>query len=71
MIVKEIKRILKDDGIFYCSVPVPERKPEDSVIRGTLPPASELEKLFTDAGFLFQASDMKNGALFYFSAVKK
>ena len=70
-IAKEIKRILKKDGIFYCSVPVPERKPEDSIIRGTLPPASELEKIFTDAGFLFQASDMKNGALFYFSAVKK
>ena len=70
-IAKEIKRILKKDGIFYCSVPVPERKPEDSIIRGTLPPAAELEKIFTEAGFLFQETDIINGALFYFSAVKK
>ena len=68
---EEIKRIIKPGGAFYCSVPVPERKPAKSIIWGTLPSAAELETVFTNAGFSFTEYNIINGAVFYFKAVKK
>ena len=35
-VIKEVKRVLKNRGIFICSVPVPERNQKQSVIRGEL-----------------------------------
>ena len=70
-VAEEIKRILKTGGAFYCSVPVPERKPEKSIIRGTLPSAAELETVFNEAGFSFTKYNIINGAVFYFKAEKQ
>ena len=69
--INEIKRVLKQGGTFYCSIPVPEQKPEKSRISGTAYSAAELEKLFTASGFAFIPSEFKNGAIFYFRALKK
>ena len=69
--LSEIKRVLRPSASFFCSVPVPERKPDGSTIRGPLLSAAELETLFTEAGFDFTAFDITNGAVFYFKAVKK
>lgn len=70
-VIKEIHRILRKNGTFYCSVPVPEKKPEGSIIRGNLLSEKEFEKIFHDNGFNFKSvTGIHNGALFYFKAFK-
>ena len=68
---EEIYRVLKQGGCFFCCVPVPERVPEGSTVRGTLHTEAELEKIFTGRHFSFNSfSDQINGALFYFKGEK-
>jgi ubiquinone/menaquinone biosynthesis C-methylase UbiE len=65
---EELRRVLKKGATFFCSVPVPERKPAKSKIHGTLYTAEELKAIFQDKGFEFESKSYENGAIFYFSA---
>ena len=67
-VVKEIKRVLKKQGVFICSVPLSERKQNKDIIRGKLYSENELKEIFEKNGFLFTPLDFNNGALFYFKA---
>jgi ubiquinone/menaquinone biosynthesis C-methylase UbiE len=66
--VREAARVLHPGGCYLGAVPVPERAPAGSTIRGMLLPEEELAGLFTAAGFRFDALPEQNGALLYFSA---
>jgi len=66
--LKELKRVMKKDSIFYCSVPVPERKDPKVKIHGTLYSANELKTWFEKSGFSFIPKSFENGALLYFEA---
>jgi len=66
--IAEVHRILKTNGIFYASVPVPERKTTKSVIHGTLFSEDELKEKFTRHHFAFEPLPYHNGALLYFTA---
>ena len=68
-VAREIKRVLKKQGIFICSVPVPERKKNQYNIRGKLYSESELKGIFEKNGFLFIPFDFNNGSLLYFKAI--
>jgi len=70
-IIEEIKRVLKNNGLFICSVPVPERNKKKSVIRGNLYSEKELKGIFENKDFIFYSYDSRNGALLYFKAIKK
>jgi ubiquinone/menaquinone biosynthesis C-methylase UbiE len=65
----EIRRVLVPEGTFICSVPVPERKPQNAVIRGTLHGGEALEIMSRDNGFSFDPLPADNGALLYLRAV--
>jgi len=66
--IKELKRVLKPGGMFFCSVPVPEKKKPDVKIRGTLYSEIELKQLFSKFGFMFEKLPYENGVLLYFKA---
>jgi ubiquinone/menaquinone biosynthesis C-methylase UbiE len=68
-VVKEVKRVLKDEGVFICSVPVPEKNEKKSVIRGTLLSENEMKELFERNGFNFTLYKFTNGTLLYFKAI--
>ena len=68
-VISEIKRVLHSGGVFFCSVPVPERKERSSPIRGTLYSEKEFETMFQEKGFDFETIPAANGALLYFKAV--
>jgi len=68
LFIKELKRVLKHESTFFCSVPVPERKPVKSTIHGTLYSEKELKTFFESAGFKFDSKSQKNGAVLYFMA---
>jgi len=68
---QELIRILKTNSTFFCSVPIPERKPEKSKIRGTLYSEKELSEIFKKKGFDFESKPYENGAVLYFSAILK
>lgn len=68
-IIKELKRVLKKQGIFICSVPIPERNKKQSVIRGKLYSEHELKELFSKHKFRFDPYDFENGTLLYFKAI--
>jgi len=67
----ELRRILKIHSTFFCSVPVPERKPEKSKIRGTLYSEKELNEIFKKYDFDFESKPYENGAVLYFTAILK
>lgn len=69
LFLTELRRILKIHTTFFCSVPVPERKPEESKIRGTLYSEKELNEIFNKYGFDFEGKSCENGAVLYFTAV--
>jgi len=71
LVLQNLRRILKIDSTFFCSVPIPERKPGESKIRGTLYSEKELSEIFTKHGFNFERKSYENGAILYFSAVLK
>ncbi len=66
--VSGLKKVLKANAIFFCSVPIPERKPQKSKIRGKLYSAQGLHDIFTKHGFSFENKPYENGAVFYFAA---
>ncbi|MFA4921831.1 MAG: class I SAM-dependent methyltransferase [Candidatus Neomarinimicrobiota bacterium] len=66
--LSELHRILKPNGIFYCSVPIPEKKKSKATIHGTLYKLDDLEKLFENKNFNFDPFPHENGALLYFKA---
>ena len=70
-VINEIKRVLKNNGTFICSVPVPERNKKKSTIRGKLYTEKELKNIFETMGFEFHSNNLINGTLFYFKAIKK
>jgi SAM-dependent methyltransferase len=69
LFIRELKRVLKQGGTFFCSVPVPERKLPDSKIRGNLYSEKELKSIFEKYHFIFESKPFENGALLYFSAI--
>jgi SAM-dependent methyltransferase len=70
-VINEIKRVLKNNGTFICSVPVPERNKKKSTIRGKLFTEKELKGIFENTGFEFHSNNLINGTLLYFKAIKK
>lgn len=70
-VIQELRRILKNQGVFICSISVPERNQKQSVIRGNLYSENELKNIFEINGFNFTSYDFRNGALLYFKAVTK
>jgi ubiquinone/menaquinone biosynthesis C-methylase UbiE len=70
-VFQEVSRVLLPDGLFVCSVPVPERNRLQSTIRGVLYSETELEKICQDYGFKYEHIPCENGALLYFKAIKQ
>ncbi len=66
--IKEIKRVMKPSSVFYCSVPIPEKKDPKVVIHGNLYSESELKSHFEKFNFVFNPRPLENGALLYFNA---
>jgi ubiquinone/menaquinone biosynthesis C-methylase UbiE len=66
--LEELKRVMKKDSMFYCSVPVPERKHSKAVIHGNLYTENELKNVFGKYNFEFMSKPYENGALLYFGA---
>jgi ubiquinone/menaquinone biosynthesis C-methylase UbiE len=64
--ISELHRILKTNGTFYCSVPIPERKKSKEIIHGNLYTLNEIESHFNNQGFIFESFPYENGALLYF-----
>jgi len=71
LFLQELRRILKTNSSFFCSVPILERKPEKSKIRGTLYSEKELSEIFREYGFDFENKPYENGAVLYFTAIFK
>jgi SAM-dependent methyltransferase len=65
----ELNRVLKANGIFYCSIPVPERKKPKATIHGSLYKLDDLKKIFENKNFSFEPFPYENGALLYFKAI--
>jgi len=59
---------MKPSSVFYCSVPVPEKKDTKVVIHGNLYSESELKTHFEKFNFIFNPRSIENGALLYFNA---
>lgn len=68
IVIQEATRVSQKNAIFYGSVPIPERKMDSAVIRGTLFSEAELKNLFNGLGWKFKSLPEKNGALLYFKA---
>jgi SAM-dependent methyltransferase len=65
--IKEIKRVMKTGSVFYCSVPVPEKKDPKVIIHGNLYSENELKTNFEKYNFIFNPRPNENGALLYFN----
>lgn len=68
--IVELRRVLKKNGVFFCSVPLPEKKRSQVKIRGNLFSADDLRDLFEKHNFEFEPQPYENGALFYFKSRK-
>src|SRR6056297_1255107 len=64
--IKELSRVLKPGGVFFCSVPVPEKISKNARIKGNLLSEEDLKKLFQKYGFAFKPCNYENGAMLYF-----
>ncbi|NOZ46552.1 MAG: class I SAM-dependent methyltransferase, partial [Chlorobi bacterium] len=71
LFLQNLRRILKTNSTCFFSVPIPERKPEKSKIRGTLYSENELNELFKKYSFDFKNKPYENGAVLYFTAILK
>jgi ubiquinone/menaquinone biosynthesis C-methylase UbiE len=69
-VFQEVSRILLPNGVFVCSVPVPERDRLQKTIRGVLYTEAELGKICQERGFRFEHIPCENGVLLYFKATK-
>jgi len=68
-VFEEIKRVLVPGGVFFCSVPVPERNRLQSTIRGVLYSEDEFAEICKEHDFTFLSIPSENGALVYFKAI--
>jgi ubiquinone/menaquinone biosynthesis C-methylase UbiE len=66
--IQELKRVMKKEAVFYCSVPMPERKSPKVQIHGSLYSENELKIFFEKYNFSFIPKQFENGALLYFEA---
>jgi ubiquinone/menaquinone biosynthesis C-methylase UbiE len=66
----EVSRVLAPDGLFVCSVPVPERNSLRSTIRGELTSERDLKRMCEERRFRYESIPDQNGALLYFTAEK-
>jgi ubiquinone/menaquinone biosynthesis C-methylase UbiE len=66
--IKELKRVMKKGSVFYCSVPLPEKKDPKVRIHGNLYSENELRTYFEKYKFNFIPKPFQNGALLYFEA---
>jgi SAM-dependent methyltransferase len=64
----ELARVLKPGSIFFCSVPVPEKKNPGAKIHGTLYSLEELRAKFSQKNLTLEELSYDNGALLYFKA---
>ena len=64
--ISELKRVLNEDGLFFCSVPIPENIKSQVKIRGKLYAKKELKRSFEKHGLIFKPLPYKNGVLLYF-----
>ena len=71
LLLHDLRRMLKTNSTFFCSVPIPERKPEKSKIRGTLYSEKELNEIFEKYDFDFESKPYENSAVLYFTAILK
>ena len=71
LFIQELKRVLKSGSTFFCCVPIPERKPSKSKIRGSLYSEKELNEIFKKYGFDFECKPYENGAVLYFTTILK
>ena len=71
LFIEELRKILKSNSTFFCSVPIPERKLIKSKIRGTLYTEKELKEIFKKYGFSYESKPYENGAVLYFAAILK
>ncbi|RLD60565.1 MAG: class I SAM-dependent methyltransferase, partial [Bacteroidetes bacterium] len=71
LFTKELRDVLKINSTFFCSVPIPERKPAKSKIRGVLSSEVQLILNFEKYGFEYVKKPYRNGAVLYFAAVLK
>jgi ubiquinone/menaquinone biosynthesis C-methylase UbiE len=69
-VFQEVSRVLISNGLFVCSVPVPERNKLQRTIRGVLHTELELENMCQACGFKYERVPCDNGALLYFKAIK-
>jgi len=69
--IHESTRVSKDRAIFFGSVPIPERKSNDVIIRGKLFSKEELKNIFEKFDWEFTSLPEINGALLYFKAEKR
>jgi len=69
--ILESTRVSKECAIFFGSVPIPERKSNDAIIRGKLFSKEELKNIFEKFGWEFTSLPEINGALLYFKAEKR
>lgn len=67
-VLAEIRRVLVRGGLFYCSVPVPERKKTTSPIRGKLYSEEELKLICSNHDLKLETLPVENGSLLYFKA---
>ena len=66
--ISEVKRVLKPGGIFFGSLPLPEKKPAKATIHGKLYSAHQLRQAFQERNFQFDPLPAENGALIYWKA---
>lgn len=60
-----LSRVMSKNAGFFISVPVPERIPSGSMVRGTLYSSTELGDLFRQWRFSFEELQDHNGAILY------
>ena len=68
-VLKEISRVLKEEGLFYGCVPIPEKIHHNAKINGTLLTEKRLKEKFQEQALKWQSIPIENGALLYFKAV--
>jgi len=68
-VIKELKRVMKNNSLLIASVPVPERNVKQNLIRGQLFTEEQLKSKFETEGFNFIPYDFRNGTILYFKAI--
>jgi ubiquinone/menaquinone biosynthesis C-methylase UbiE len=70
-VFREIRRVLVPEGVFVCSIPVPEKNRLQSTIHGILFSESEYALICEKYHFKYECIAGENGALLYFSAISQ